>query len=30
MVEALEETHGRLREVHAGALPPFDRKAEVH
>jgi hypothetical protein len=30
LIEALKETHGRLRNVHAGATPPFDRKAEVN
>jgi hypothetical protein len=30
MVEALQKTHGRLRDVHAGTLPPFDQKAAAN
>jgi hypothetical protein len=30
MVEALEASHARLHDVHAGRLPPFDQKAAVN
>jgi hypothetical protein len=30
MVEALEKTHARLHDVHAGTLPPFDQEAATN
>jgi hypothetical protein len=30
MVEALQKTHARIREVHAGEAPPFGTRAEVN